>query len=208
MAYFEILLTVCLVWAFAAVTPGPNFFITVHTALRCSQDLSLYTVLGIITGTFVWATSGFLGISILINMVPIAYSTIKAMGAAYLIYIGLKLLIFKNTNRNNDQNLHKPGKLSNFNLGLYTNLLNPKTATFISSLFATTIPENTSANFGIICILCICLISGVWYSLVAKVASAKKTRKTFDRSKEKIEKITGAVLISFGIKLLTTEQAK
>lgn len=57
----HLVFTVSLIWAIAAITPGPNFFITVHTAVGETRRLSFFTVSGIVTGTLVWAVSAYLG---------------------------------------------------------------------------------------------------------------------------------------------------
>ncbi len=90
--YIDVLLTVFLIWTIAVVTPGPNFFITVHTAIGETHHLSFYTIFGIVTGTFIWAILGYLGISIIFKAVPILYVVIKIIGGLYLRYIGMSLL--------------------------------------------------------------------------------------------------------------------
>ena len=69
MIDLSILISVSVIWAVAAITPGPNFFITIHTAIGNNRRLSLFTVLGIVAGTLLWSLSGYLGISILFKTV-------------------------------------------------------------------------------------------------------------------------------------------
>lgn len=207
MESLEVLFTVSFIWLIAAITPGPNFFITVHTAVGKNRRLSLYTVFGIVVGTLIWAVAGFFGITIIFQTVPLIYYVLKIVGGIYLIYIGLKLIIFKKVkevnNKNNDVTGMEP--FSCFKLGLFTNLLNPKTAAFITSLFAATIPQDASLGLGLLCIICICTISTIWYSFVSILFSYENAKKIYVNCRSYIEKIAGFIFIIFGIKLAVTE---
>jgi threonine/homoserine/homoserine lactone efflux protein len=201
MPFINVLIPVSVVWAIAAITPGPNFFITVHTAIGETRRLSLFTVSGVVFGTLLWSISGFLGVSLLFNAVPALYYSLKIIGGFYLAYIGIILLFTKNNNKfvQNSRNSLTP--FGCFKLGLYTNILNPKTAAFMTSLFAATIPAKASYELGMLCVLLICTISALWYSFVATLFSHNKAKKAYHNFKTKIERISGAVFILFGIKL-------
>jgi threonine/homoserine/homoserine lactone efflux protein len=205
MMYSNILLTVSLIWAVAAITPGPNFFLTVHTAVGKTRRLSFFTILGIVSGTLVWAISGYLGVSIIFKVVPVVYYSLKIIGGLYLIYIGISLLLF---NKGNDfpRENNKALSASNcFRLGLFTNLLNPKTAAFITSLFAATTPPNASVKFGIISAVLICSISASWYSFVATVFSFNWAKRAYTNYKRGIERVAGGIFILFGVKLAVSK---
>lgn len=196
----NILTAVAVIWGLAAITPGPNFFITVHTAIGTTRRLSLFTVLGIVIGTLVWSVSGYMGISILFNTVPSLYFSLKILGGLYLVYVGLNLIVIRgNKYRNIKTKCHTA--MSCFRLGLLTNLLNPKTAAFMTSLFAATIPANSPIEIGAACVILICSISAGWYSLVAVLFSYDKAKKSYERQRRKIEHIAGAIFVGFGIKL-------
>lgn len=194
------LIAVACIWGIAVITPGPNFFIVVHTALDTGQKHSLSTVLGIVAGTFIWALSGYFGLSLLFKAIPILYFAVKIMGGLYLIYLGCKLLFKKS-----DGTVIRPRKKTTstdcFRLGLLTNLLNPKTAAFMTSLFAATFPQDASVALGAASIMVVCAISALWYSLVCFFFSRSKAQAVYDRQKRKIEKIAGTIFIAFGLKL-------
>jgi threonine/homoserine/homoserine lactone efflux protein len=205
MEYIDILVTVATIWTVAAIMPGPNFFITVHTSVGGKGRRSFYTVAGIVTGTFIWALSGFLGISIIFNILPLLYYTLKVIGGVYLIYIGLALLITSKNVRHAKIEKNQSTPVTCFKLGLLTNLLNPKTAAFMTSLFAATIPSDASFELGVLCVVLICSISALWYSLVAALMSFQKVKSAYQKFKRSIERAAGALFIFFGVKLATTE---
>lgn len=134
MMYSNIIFTVALIWTIAAVTPGPNFFITVHTAVGETRRLAFCTVFGIVAGTLVWAISAYLGVTILFKTVPMLYYSLKMIGGMYLIYIGFMLLVRKGIKDEVRRDKQSLSAMNCFRLGLLTNLLNPKTAAFMTSL--------------------------------------------------------------------------
>lgn len=205
MIYSNTLFTVFLIWAIAAITPGPNFFITVHTAVGETRRLSFFTVLGIVSGTLVWAISGYLGVTVVFKLAPILYYSLKLIGGMYLIYMGIALLLRKKKNHISSQTNKSHSAFSCFRLGLFTNLLNPKTAAFITSLFAATIPVNASPKLGILCIILICSISALWYSLVATIFSFDLAKRAYEKYQKYIERVAGGIFIIFGIKLATSK---
>lgn len=196
----NILIAVALIWGIAAITPGPNFFITVHTAIGTTRRLSFFAVLGIVIGTLVWSISGYMGISIVFKTVPALYFSLKLLGGLYLVYVGLHL-IFNRKKRSTTSRHKNHSPMSSFRLGLLTNLLNPKTAAFMTSLFAATIPPNSTMELGAACVILICTISALWYSLVALLFSYEKAKKSYEKQRRKIEHIAGAIFMGFGIKL-------
>lgn len=201
----HLVFTVSLIWAIAAITPGPNFFITVHTAVGETRRLSFFTVSGIVTGTLVWAVSAYLGITILFKTIPILYYFLKIIGGMYLVCLGGALLIGKKKNHLSRQNNRSLSAINCCRLGLFTNLLNPKTAAFITSLFAATIPLDATIKVGICCVVLICSISALWYSFVAIIFSSNWAKEAYLNYQRSIERIAGGIFILFGMKLAVSE---
>jgi len=141
-----------------------------------------------------------MGITILLKTAPVLYFSLKILGGLYLVYVGFNLMFKRNTQSKSDRRKdHSP--ISCFRLGLLTNLLNPKTAAFMTSLFAATIPPGSTLELGAACVALICSISALWYSVVAVVFSYETAKKTYETQKRKIEKVAGAIFVVFGIKL-------
>lgn len=200
MIDINVLVAVSIIWAVAVITPGPNFFITVHTAVGTNRKLSMLTVMGIVAGTLVWSLSGYLGIALLFKTVPMVYFFLKIVGGLYLIGIGIRLILKRNKEIKSSLDKHCSA-FSCFRVGLFTNLLNPKTAAFMTSLFAATIPADASIELGVMSVMLICVISALWYSLVSVVFSYEGAKRIYEKQKSIIEKIAGTIFIGFGIKL-------
>lgn len=197
------LITVISIWCLAVITPGPNFFITARTATRYSRRASLLTVIGICSGTLLWAITGYLGISYLFIAAPWLYFSLKIIGGSYLIFLGFKILRRSNaTIPGSDESIESPGMFSHCRRGLITNVSNPKTAMFISSLFAAVLPREPSLMMGLSCVLLIILISAIWYSLVAILFSTAWINTKYNQARRSIEVIAGTIFLAFGAKLI------
>jgi RhtB (resistance to homoserine/threonine) family protein len=199
-----ILLSVATIWLIAVITPGPNFFITVRTAVAQSRRAALFVALGTSTGTILWGLSGYFGIALLFKTAPWVYLSLKLLGGAYLIYLGVKLM-FSNTNAETNHPEPVPTHtnfIQSYKLGLLTNLANPKTAAFVSSLFAATMPSHAPFSLGIMSVALMCSISILWYTCVACIFSLDQFKRLYLRGRIWIERSAGAIFIGFGLKLV------
>jgi threonine/homoserine/homoserine lactone efflux protein len=201
--YLLILYKIAFFWVIAVISPGPNFLVSLNTAIQHGKTQSLRVVLGIVSGTALWAITGFLGINFLFTIAPWLYRILKITGAIYLIYLGLSSIFFK---KKQDQNqeiiLGEKRNLYYFQKGLLVNLSNPKTAVFISSLFATTIPPDLGWSLSFFTLLILITISFCWYSLVCVFFSSKRIGPLLRQKKSIIDKLSGSVFILWGMKLL------
>lgn len=111
------------------VIPGPAVFYIVSRSIGQGRAAGLISAMGIAAGTLVHVAAATLGLSALLASSAFAFQFVKYMGAAYLIYLGIRVL------RSGDLQLLEgaPGEhslLRIFGQGVLVNLLNPKTALF------------------------------------------------------------------------------
>ena len=202
------LLSVAVIWSIAVVTPGPNLFITLQTGIRDSQSYALLVVLGITIGTIIWGSAGFMGISIFFASAPWAYTFLKCIGGLSLIYLGIRLVVlsFRKEPRENENSHQPPRKnlMAALHLGMLTNLANPKTALFVASLFASTMPQESTLIMGISCIFVMAFVSFSWYGFMAILSSSDQVAGYFKRNLRLIDRISGTAFIGFGLNLATS----
>jgi threonine/homoserine/homoserine lactone efflux protein len=133
------------------VTPGPDMLLVVRNGLSSGVRGAWFTGLGCCLGISVHATAAVLGLSAILAASATAYATVKLAGAAYLAYLGVRMLI--SAIMAGDEPLDgAPGDIPDeapsrpvavrragtaFQQGLVTNLLNPK----IALLFLTLLPQ-------------------------------------------------------------------
>jgi len=202
-----ILLSVAAIWGLAVITPGPNFFITVKTAIGQNRRTAFFTALGTSTGTILWGLSGFLGIALLFKASPWIYLSLKLLGGAYLVYLGVSLII-ATLKQGLEHDVAVAGATDSrrgYRLGLITNLSNPKTAAFVTSLFAATMPAEAPLGLGCMSVGLMTLISIGWYTFVAYVFSLDRFRRLYFAGRKWIERASGVIFLGFGMQLVGSE---
>jgi threonine/homoserine/homoserine lactone efflux protein len=199
------LVLVAFLWALAAISPGPNFLLTVQMSLTRPRDVCFRAVAGISLGTFMWGAAGFLGVRSLFVAVPWVYVTLKVVGGMYLAWLGAKLLWKSRETRSNINSvvtgLHEASEWESFKLGFFTNLSNPKTAVFVAGLFAATMPRGTSASDGLLAVSIMTIISFSWYSLVALFFTNKAISGFYSRGRCWIDRFVGVCFVFVGVLL-------
>lgn len=204
--YFETILKIAMFWTVAVIIPGPSFLFALNTTIQYGKIKALHAVGGMVFGTAIWAVSGLLGINILFILAPWLYKSIKIAGGAYLIYLGLRKVFEKNLN-NKIEDARILTNFGHFQRGLMVSLSNPKTAIFISSLFATIVPKEIDVSISIFIILTLILISLTWYLFISVVFSHRKIRDEYNKRKLALNKVSGALFVSLGLKVVLPETA-
>ncbi len=195
--YAAVLVPLAAVWIFGVLTPGPNFFATMHMAARYGRGAALATVAGIGVGTAFWALAGFLGIKALFTAVPVAALAIKLVGAAYLVWMGYKM--WQSAAQAADTEIVAAGRA--FRFGLLTNLANAKTAAFAASLFAVALPPDASWALVSAAFFTIVGMSVLWYGLCGVVGSRGAVMTAYRRAQKWLMRVAGTVFVGFGLKL-------
>jgi threonine efflux protein len=201
MAETTLLLSVASLWALAVVSPGPNFLMTARLAIARSRRAGLQGVGGIALGTILWATAGCFGVRTLFIAAPWMYFILKAIGAAYLVFVGGQLL-WSSWRAKGDFNLRltegRP-KVSPFQLGLLTTLANPRSAVSVASIFATAMPSHPSFMVSVSVMTVMVAVSVGWYALVACLFA--RLADGYRRFRRWVDRGAGACLVLFGAKL-------
>jgi threonine/homoserine/homoserine lactone efflux protein len=111
------------------ITPGPNMLYIVARSTSQGRRAGLISVLGVDSGTLFHVVAASLGLSALLVSSALAFNIVKSLGAAYLIYLGLRTWL----RRADTQAAADPEPTSAARVyfqGLLTNVLNPKVALF------------------------------------------------------------------------------
>lgn len=200
------LFAISVIWFFAAVSPGPNFFITVRIALMQSRGLAIRTVAGIATGTAIWALAGYFGIQTIFAVAPWSYFLLKILGGIYLCWMGVRLL-WNSRFRSGQRQARGSRKLSSwsaYRLGLATNIANPKTAVFVAGIFAATLPTGAPMREGAIAIVVMASISMTWYSIVALIVAQTRAGRIYQLMSHWIDRVAGLIFLFVGVDLSTS----
>jgi RhtB (resistance to homoserine/threonine) family protein len=210
MGYLNDFLALGVIGLLGAISPGPDFVVVTQSSLSHGKKAGMATSLGISLGCLVHITYCVLGIGVIVAESIVLFNFIKYLGAAYLVYLGIKALRSSNTLPKIDHTLHTavthPSLFHAFKKGLLVNLLNPKVTLFILSIFTQVISPETplliQASFGIE----FAAIAFCWFSLLSFILDNPVFKKRLQSVQGYIEKVLGGFLILLGIKVATITQ--
>lgn len=195
--------TIFLLMLFSAMLPGPDFALVTKNTLFHSRRSGLYTALGIGTAILVHITYCASGVAILIAESLLLFSIVKYVGACYLVYLGIKLLVQAPLSFSTKTHLTK-SRLSNwssFRQGFLCNLLNPKATLFFLTLFTLIIKPETPIIWIVIYAIEMFIIITAWFCSLTFILSHPKIVVLLKRLEKYISKTLGVFLIGFGIVL-------
>ena len=195
------------------LTPGPDVLYIVSSALRSGAKAGVVAALGITAGCFVHIFAAALGVSALMAASSTAFTALKWAGAAYLFYVGLKLVLSPGTKpveltaanpvQTSDEHLK-----SIFFKGFLTNTLNPKVALFFLAFVPQFIAPGTEDKVTAFLLLGVLfnvnsLPINFGYAWLAgwasrRVGAVQRTMHWMDRA-------AGAMFIGFGLKLALSD---
>lgn len=189
----------------ACISPGPDFAMVSRNGLLLSRRAGVLTAVGIGIGVLVHVCYTLLGLGLVLQQTPWLFKALKLAGAAYLVYLGIKMLRSRPAIEELDAPSPAMSDLAALRTGFLTNALNPKTSIFIVSLFIGVVRPDTPLTVQIAYGVFIAGAHAVWFSLVALGFSAGMVREKLEASRQSIDRIFGCLLVSFGI-LLTIAQ--
>jgi threonine/homoserine/homoserine lactone efflux protein len=198
-------MSVAAIWAVACVTPGPNTLLIMRYCLTAPRRVAVVAASGTITGTLCWGLAGWLGINILFQAAPFAYLALKIVGGLYLVWLGGKILLDLRRARPAEDLARGAASIplaSAYRRGLATNFANPKSALFVASLFAATMPAGTPFYYGVAAIALMVGISTLYYVGLIALITHPAVAAAYLRAKKKIDLCVGMIFLGFGTKLL------
>lgn len=204
MQFAPQLLTLAAVVLLACVSPGPDFIAVTSNAL-VSRSRGLGVAAGVSIACAVWAALAMFGLGVLLTEISWLYEAIRLFGAAYLIYLGAKMLIgARKPYADIDIKAASGAEHASLRTGLMVGLTNPKSAAFFGSLFVTILPVGMTAVIEWTAVAIVLAIALAWFSLVAVMFSSGPVRSVYQALRRPIDAIMGAILISLGVRLATT----
>ena len=189
------------------ITPGADTLYILGRGISQGRKSAIISALGISAGCLVHTILAAFGLSAILEKSIFAFNIVKWIGALYLIYLGIKSFKTKEIVFENVENTQVISSKKIFFEGVVTNVLNPKVALFFLSFLPQFISTNN--NYGFIPFLILgftFIITGTLWGLILSFSSSIMTNamKKNRNISSKLNKITGIVFISLGIKLLNT----
>ncbi|MBP0592802.1 LysE family translocator [Paraburkholderia sp. LEh10] len=190
------------------VTPGPDTAYIVGRSVAQGRGAGLMSALGISAGCCVHSIACAFGLTALLAASATAFTVIKFVGAIYLVYLGVRLMLTKpqaDQRAGEARAAGAPKSLRQLFLqGFWTNVLNPKVVLFFVSFFPQFVSTGSDSKTVAFLTLGVVFVgmSMAWNSFVAWIAGSV-TRKFSGKPgvKKWLDRSVGSAFVGLGIKL-------
>lgn len=194
------------------VTPGPDTAYIVGRSVAQGRAAGVMSSLGVSAGCCVHALATAFGLTALLAASPIAFSIIKYAGAAYLVWLGLRMILTTFRPGPGDGTATSPapadtsarGLRALFMQGFLTNVLNPKVILFFLSFFPQFVDPKAGHQAAAFLVLGAIMIvmTTIWNTLVAWLAGTLTRRVSqAPRLKCWLDRVVGTAFIGLGARL-------
>jgi len=198
--------------AFAAVAaaivalPGPATTLVMSSAMSRDLRAAMLTALGLFTADLIWVSASAAGLTAVLVASQPAFEALRLLGAAYLIYLGITLLLARHAAAEQREEAAADTSYSSavaFRQGVVCNLSNPKTLLVFTSVIPQFAPGHPT---GITLGLYGALFAGIGLGasvLYALIFSRARTVASHPRLRQVLLRASGAALVGFGVRLAT-----
>ncbi|WP_169952189.1 LysE family translocator [Microbispora sp. H11081] len=192
------------------VVPGPAVLYIVTRSVAQGRSAGLVSVLGVHAGSLVHIAAAAFGITALLAASATAFAVVKYLGAAYLVYLGIRKLVRRTEAEDAAVTTASNPRL--FTEGLVVNVLNPKTAMF----FLAFLPQFVDPARGPVAPQ-VLVLGAVWvalgmasdgtYALLASVLAGRL--RSSARARRRLDRGSGVAYLGLGaVAALATEGAR
>lgn len=192
--------------AIVIVVPGPDTAVVTKNVLVHGRRVAFGTSLGVSTGLAVWTLAAALGVASVVRASYVAFTVLKLIGALYLVWLGLQALRAAR-HAGSDARPSPAGNpamsaLGGFRQGLLSDLANPKIGIFFTSLLPQFVDPGHPVLLPFIALGAVFVaMTVVWLSVYCVVAARAAQTLQRPRVKAALDRVTGVVLISLGLRL-------
>ena len=190
-----------------AIAPGPGMLYVLARSLAGGKREGVLSAIGTFAGGMVHVLAAALGVSIILAKSAVAFAAVKYIGAAYLCFLGVRMILDARRKNSEIQQPLKPARNPLWQ-GAATEVLNPKTALFFLSFIPQFVNRTSGHVFlqfvtlGTISVvmnttadLIVIALAGPLGEKIRKSASFRRRQRT----------MTGAIMIGLGTYLATSE---
>ena len=207
------------VLAFAALSvvlvaiPGPAVMLILKHALTRGRVSAVYTAVGVLVADLIWTLASVVGLTALLVSSQTAFDVVRYLGALYLIYLGMRLLLARTsllTEAARPATAGAPGRrrdLRGFREGLLSDLSNPKTVLIFTSVIPQFLHAGASPVDALVLGVTFTLIGFVSLVVYASVFGTAAGLLRNARATRAILRAGGSLLVAFGIGLAVERPA-
>ncbi|MEH6477706.1 MAG: LysE family translocator [Sneathiella sp.] len=205
MPSLDLLIAFLVATSIFAYIPGPSTLYAAAQTIAKGRRTGWFAVMGIHLGGYVHVFAAAVGLAVLFEAVPTMYLALKLAGAAYLIWLGVKMFLSKKSAESDTGSINQKSAKGAFWESVSVEVLNPKTAIFYVAFLPQFVDPSTSlavwAQF---------LILGTGVNLVFSSADALCVIladkvvaffKSSDSANRLAQRLGGSILVGLGVNL-------
>jgi len=193
-----------------AITPGPDWLYVMSRGVASGRRSALVSVAGICAGYLADAVLVALGLATLLQSSETAFQIVRYAGAAYLLYLGVRMILSKGTGLGSgadaDEGGDEPAGAAVFRQGFITAVLNPKGLLLFLSLLPQFVSPSAALPVGVQLLVlglvhtvnCAIIYSAVGIG-AGRLGEVLRRRLGLARV---IRWVSGSVLIALGLRLV------
>ena len=198
----SLLLTICSLHFFAQLSPGPDVLLVAKSSASTTRQNTLKIVLGISVGIVVWVLLTLMGFTVLIEQWPWIQQILMLIGGLFLAKMGYAMLkggVLTLKQETTLQGLIEQSPKNYFMLGLLTNLSNPKTLIYFSSVFSLALSSSASTHLKTQLAIIIPIQTFLVFTVFMFIMSMPKVKNIYQKSGSYIDIISGALFVIFAV---------
>jgi threonine/homoserine/homoserine lactone efflux protein len=184
------------------ITPGADMAMVSRSVFLGGRRAAFATTLGIAAGCMTWAIASAAGVAAVLAASETAYDTLRLVGAAYLVWLGIQSLLAARSGHLDQRPTGRFTPKSPFRQGLLTNLFNPKIALFYTTFLPQFIRPGDPVLLLSIAMATVHIALGiVWLSGYAWLLDRAVDAFKSSRVRRTLDAVTGSVLVAIGIRV-------
>lgn len=200
----SLLLTICALHFVAQLSPGPDIILIAKSSASTTRRNTIHIVAGISLGIVLWVVLTLLGFTVLVEQFPWIQQVLMLIGGLFLAKMGWAMLSgglrsLKQSSALEDVQAQSSAQKNYFLLGLFTNLSNPKTLIYFSSVFSLALSSSASDYLKAQLAVIIPLQTFLTFVLVMLLLSQPKIKAVYQRSGSYIDILSGALFLIFAL---------
>jgi threonine/homoserine/homoserine lactone efflux protein len=190
------------------LTPGPDTAYILGRSIAQGRQAGIASALGICVGSISHTCAAALGLSAILATSAFAFGAIKILGGAYLVFLGIKILLERSRVLNLPTNFPRRTTIAAFRQGVLTNLLNPKVALFFLAFLPQFIDPASPTKVPAFLALGLTFVTTgtIWCLVLAWFASAFSERlRANETIGQWLNRAAGVLFVLLGLRLARVE---
>ena len=200
----SLLLTICALHFVAQLSPGPDIILIAKSSASTTRRNTIHIIAGISLGIVLWVVLTLLGFTVLVEQFPWIQQVLMLIGGLFLAKMGWAMLSgglrsLKQSSALEDVQAQSSAQKNYFLLGLFTNLSNPKTLIYFSSVFSLALSSSASDYLKAQLAVIIPLQTFLTFVLLMLLLSQPKIKAVYQRLGSYIDILSGALFLIFAL---------